>query len=210
MRLDYQMTLDYLQNLLEAGPEGLGLAEEAREVRWQGGKIALPLCLPLPTDASLERWLESLPGLPPDHVVVLMRAGSASMGYWIDGELAAHKVIRKYMVRKKQGRMQIAYLSSKGKSRAGSRVRLRESLEFFEEINQKLADWFEEYGEPETIFHSSPIRLKSHWFGSKVPPPFEPEDERLIHVPFHVHQPVHEELLRIHRLLTTGVLSIDK
>ena len=210
MRLEYQMTLDYLHHLLEAAPEGLALIEDAREIRWEGGKIALPLCLPLPDGGSLEAWVDSLPDRPPDHVVVLMRAGNASMGYWIEGELAAHKVIRKYMVRKKQGRMQIAYLSTKGKSRAGSRVRLRESLEFFEEINQKLADWIEEYGDPEAIFHSCPVRLKSHWFGSKIAPPFEPDDQRLVHVPFHVHQPVHEELLRIQRLLATGVLTIDE
>ena len=50
------------------------------------------------------------------------------------------------MVRKKRGVSQIKHLKTKGKSRAGSRVRLAETEEFFENINGRLQDYFEEHG----------------------------------------------------------------
>ncbi len=198
-RLNYSECLSLLHDLVDLAPRDLVV--RGGEISWGASRVVLSRLFPeIQTD--LKTYLDELPEEPPDYVVVLMRAGTASLGFFVEGELEAHKVIRKYMVRKSQGRMQIAYLNAKGKSRAGSRVRLRESVEFFEEINAKLTDWFEEFGDPGIIFHSCPVRLKSYWFGSKVEPPFTSEDERLVHIPHHVHQPDHEELLRVNDLIS--------
>jgi hypothetical protein len=172
--------------------------------RWT--KLTLPLTFPaIPSGVTTPaEYLALLPDESPSHFVVLMRAGNASLGYYIDGVLVAHKVIRKYMVRKSQGKAQLSYLKSKGKSRAGSRVRLRESVEFFEEINGKLAEWDEEFGAPELVFYSCPVRLRSYWFESRVAAPFDQDDPRLVHIPHHVHQPDHDELLRVHGLISSG------
>ena len=88
----------------------------------------------------------------PPSVIMLIQAGHAALGYYQGDKLKQHKVIRKYMVRKKQGKAQLKYLKTKGKSRAGSRIRLANSVLFFEEINQYLNDWLTR--ESETIIYS--------------------------------------------------------
>jgi hypothetical protein len=212
-RLDYEQTRDRLQALADSGSETMPLVSGERSVVWQeeGGwaKLSFPLTFPpIPSDVTTPaQYLDWLPEGMPAHFVVLMRAGNASLGCYLEGDLVAHKVIRKYMVRKSQGKSQLTYLNSKGKSRAGSRVRLRESMEFFEEINDKLGQWDEEFGSPDLIFYSCPVRLLSYWFDSRIAAPFEQDDPRLVHIPHHVHQPDHEELLRIHGLISFGRLE---
>ena len=58
------------------------------------------------------------------YCLTLVRAGQASLGYFHQGKLLDHKVFRGYLVRQKQGKSQFKYLKTKGKSRAGSRIRL--------------------------------------------------------------------------------------
>lgn len=211
LRLDYDDTMELLEDLLEEGAEVRG---EGREISWtseEGSAGALDLSLLFPAiDEDFESYVRSLESDEPSYVVILMRAGSASLGYYERGELRAHKVIRKYMVRMKQGKAQLTHMKTKGKSRAGSRIRLRESLEFFEEINEKLRVWFDGFGDPQLIFYSMPVTFKSLWFGSDITPPFNSDDKRLTHIPFHVHQPDHEELVRIARLLATSVLEEEE
>ncbi len=89
----------------------------------------LPIVLPRPDERSAPVF-ENV-----HYVILLIQSGSCAMGYFEDGFNLEHKVFRSYMVRKKQGKSQIKYLKTKGKSRAGSRVRLAETLEFFENIN---------------------------------------------------------------------------
>lgn len=210
-RLSYSDTLAMLEDL-PSGGVSVGLAFESQTIHWADSEgehaLKIPRIYPrIDEGEDFASYLARIPDVPPPFWIVLIRAGTASMGCYIDGELEAHKVIRKYMVRKSQGRTQIAYLNQKGKSRAGSRVRLRESVEFFEEINEKLSDWKEDFGEPEWILQSCPVRLWSHWFESRVEAPYRADDPIWVHIPFHVHQPDHEELLRIHRLISTAILD---
>lgn len=212
MKLGYGDTLRVLEDLVDTSSDTVSFDRGSRAFLWSDDegvhRLGLSLVFPEPEeDAKWSDYVESLSAFPKPYLIVLIRAGSASLGFYMDGELIAHKVIRKYMVRKSQGRMQISYLNTKGKSRAGSRVRLRESLEFFEEINQKIADWIDERVEPAMIFHSCPVRLWSHWFGSEIQPPFASDDPRLVHIPHHVHQPDHDELLRINRLITLATFE---
>lgn len=143
--------------------------------------------------------------------MILIRAGSASLGFFgPEQKLLAHKRIAAYMTRKKQGKAQLTYLKTKGKSRAGSRYRLRESREFFEEINRKLQQWHESPLKPEKIFYLCPVGLIHGWFSSKVPPPFQKKDPRMAKIPFHLSKPTHETLKKAFRLLRSGIISGPK
>lgn len=141
-----------------------------------------------------------------NYVLILIRSGIASVGYFENGENINHKVFRAYMVRKKQGKSQIKYLKTKGKSRAGSRVRLAESLEFFEEINQKLSKLFQEY-HVDRIGLSCPVTLIPYFFGSIIPTPFEKNDIRIMKIPKHVQNPTYESLMETNKFLLRGELK---
>lgn len=195
------------------------LAEEP--VEWDRGKMKLmgedfefrmPWPFPPPAaEESLAAYADRLFDFPPPFFLLLIQAGHSALGYFEGGEVIFHKVIKKYMVRAKQGKAQIGYLSTRGKSKAGSRIRLANTVQFFEEINGKLEEWAME-DQVERILLSCPIRMQPLLYGSKVPPPFSKDDPRLRKVPLDVHRPDLEELLRVakHGLngYATGVLPI--
>src|SRR5687767_1115631 len=83
--------------------------------------LRLHITLPAP-DKDL-----SFPKNPLRYVILLVQSGSCAVGYFENGINLDHKVFRAYMVRKKRGVSQIKHLKTKGKSRAGSRVRLAET-----------------------------------------------------------------------------------
>ena len=164
------------------------------------GQFRLPLAFPL-LRGSLEDYIESLNDYNASYTIILIQAGSAAIGVYCKDTLVHHKVIKKYMVRKKQGKAQISYLNSKGKSRAGSRVRLAKTIEFFEEINQKLWDW---NIKTETILYSCPIKLWNLVFDSKVEPFFQKDDPRLLKIPRDIQTPNFDELKRISNFAQYG------
>lgn len=129
------------------------------------------------------------------------------MGRVLNNELTTHKLIRKYMVRKSQGKAQIKHLKTKGKSRAGSRIRLAQTVRFFEEINEQLDDWFQE-DTPQRIAYHIPTTMKSLWYGSKVPPPFEKDDPRLRKTYWNIQKPRREEIIRSIKHMNCARISI--
>jgi hypothetical protein len=134
--------------------------------------------------------------------LVMIRAGIAVTGYFHETKMLDHKVFRAYMVRQKQGKSQIKYLKTKGKSRAGSRLRLGESERFFEEINERLQHYDLTY--PITRWGISCAKtLWPYYFGSETPPPFLSKDDTLMSIPFHVQQPDFATLKEIHFKLTS-------
>jgi|GEM_PF-487149 len=141
-----------------------------------------------------------------NYVLLMIRSGLASVGYFEDGRNMDHKVFRAYMVRKKQGMSQIKYLKTKGKSRAGSRVRLAETVEFFDEINHRLQMYFRE-----NFIHrigiSCPTTLIPYLYGSKVETPFRKDDPRILKIPKHVQQPTFESLMEINNYLLKGEIK---
>ncbi|MEL6651632.1 MAG: hypothetical protein AAFQ87_12600 [Bacteroidota bacterium] len=174
-----------------------------REVYWE---FRLPLPFPAFREAeSLEDYLDRVPEWIPPYMILLVQAGAAAIGYVEDGEVLHHKAIKKYMKRHKRGKSQISYLNTRGKSKAGSRIRLANTVRFFEEINERTTPWVEEL-EPERILYSCSAQLWGMLFKAKVPPPFEKKDERLIKVPLDVNIPDFEELLRVNEIVTQGVL----
>ncbi|WP_181163739.1 hypothetical protein [Pontibacter mangrovi] len=144
-----------------------------------------------------------------NYVILLIQAGNCAMGYFENGVNLDHKVYRSYMVRKKQGKSQIKYLKTKGKSRAGSRVRLGETAEFFENINGRLQDYFEEH-EIDRIAISCSKTLLPYLYSSKVPTPFQKQDPRLLKIPKHIHTPIYEVLLDANRYLQRGELVFEE
>lgn len=104
-------------------------------------RLRLPLFFPAGKDGEpLWHYLQenSFDGLPLNWIILLMESGRAALGVFKDGKVLEHKNIRKYMVRKGQGKSQLTHLKTKGKSRYGSRLRLQESEAFFFEIIERL------------------------------------------------------------------------
>lgn len=132
--------------------------------------------------------------------LVLIRAGQAATGYFHLGELIDHKVFRAYMIRQKQGVSQIKHLKTKGKSRAGSRIRLAETERFFEEINERLNSYFDRF--PIDFWGISCAKtMWPFYFSSEVSPPFSQKQENLIELPAHIAQASLEELIAAGKLV---------
>lgn len=142
-----------------------------------------------------------------NHLVLIIKSGIASIALFENRQLVDHKVFRAYMVRKKQGKSQIKYLKTKGKSRAGSRVRLQETLDFFENINQRLLKYFEEY-RIDTIAFSCSQTLIPYFFQSKALTPFDKRDDRIYKIPKHIDSGTHENLLDVNNQLFESYLFV--
>ncbi|MDH4127300.1 MAG: hypothetical protein OEV44_01000 [Spirochaetota bacterium] len=169
-------------------------------------EFKLPLIFPsISTDETVFSYEKKLKSSVDSYIILLIQAGSSSIGYFKDGNLIHHKVIKKYMVRKKQGKAQITYLKRKGKSRLGSRIRLANTIDFFEEINEKLNEW--KPNSVNKILYSCPVRLWGLLFKSKVKTPFNKEDYRLIKIPLDVNIPNFDELIRVNRFAQIGFLK---
>jgi hypothetical protein len=149
-----------------------------------------------------EQYLEGLPDEPGLHCLILLQAGAVSLGIFDEGQALATKTLKRYVVRGK-GRAQPAYLDSKGKSRYGSRLRLQNARLLFEETNEKLSEYWDEFGEPELIFANAPKRLWPDLFRAKVEPPFGPEHS-IVRVPWDLPIPTTDTLVRTYKRLSYG------
>lgn len=143
------------------------------------------------------------------YLMLLVQTGSAAIGVFEGEQCLEHKVLSAYMVRKKQGMSQIKHLKTKGKSRAGSRVRLAKTLEFFENINERITRHIDENEFDRIAFSCSKI-LMPYLYGSKVSTPFEKKDPRIYRIPKHLHQPNFEVMLGMQRFLNKGELIFDE
>ncbi len=210
-RLSYLETFTMLQELshqenISFKPAGKNtfLLNEDRDEKLS---CILPPIFPKPEeDEPLADYMKKPKETPPSYIIFMVQAGAAALGCFDKGSVTAHKALTKYMVRKKRGKAQLTYLRQKGKSRAGSRIRLRESMEFFEEINSRLIDWKENIKKASMIFYSCPVRLTNELYLASPQPPFERQDKRLKKIPFHVNPPNHKELMHINYLLNSGYL----
>jgi len=213
LRLSYEETLEQLQAWADAGlPLGMDRKKHLVGQYDEVGQPRLELRLPLPLppieaeDRDLAHYLARVPAEMPSYVVMLVQVGAAALGYFEEGEVVFHKAFKKYMIRQKRGKAQINYLNTRGKSKAGSRIRLANTVRFFEELNERLTEWEEDL-EPQRIIYSCTPQLWGLMFASQVPPPFEKKDPRLIKVPTHVHVPDHAELMRINAFVQQGRLT---
>jgi hypothetical protein len=191
---DYQVVIDTEKNLIVLEDTTYNKVLEFR----------LPLPYPaFQTNETLNQYLAKCSPEVPDYLMILLQAGQGAIAYFEAGEMENHKVIRRYMVRAKQGKAQLKHLKTKGKSKLGSRVRLAQTIDFFEEINEKLQEW-EVADQISRILYSTSIDLWNLMFDSKVEPPFEKRDERLRKIPIHIYSPNYEELLRVNEIALQG------
>lgn len=146
---------------------------------------------------------------PNPYLILLMRSGNSALAYFEEGKPVYHKVIRKYMVRKKQGKSQITYLKTKGKSRLGSRIRLAQAKQFFIEINEKLNEW-DIINNCEYIFYACPVRMWPMLFKAEKQPPFNRNDERLVKLPLDIKTPNTKELKRVNYHLLYSKVEFEK
>lgn len=156
--LDFFKELSEKDLFLERDKHGLTCSESGN-IRYA---LRLPLFYPRPEENQpFWKYLDEngFDIYPENWNLLLMEAGRAAVGHIADGKLVKHKNIRKYMVRKKQGKAQLTHLKSKGKSRYGSRLRLQETISYFDEILEKLDD--EPYEISKYVFYHCPVRLKA-------------------------------------------------
>ncbi|WP_234364336.1 hypothetical protein [Lunatibacter salilacus] len=140
------------------------------------------------------------------HIIILIESGLAAVGYFENGENIDHKVFRAYMVRKKQGKSQIKYLKTKGKSRAGSRVRLAETMEFFTSIRERVNSYIDT-NRIDRIAISCSLTLWPYFFGGKGDLLFSKNDPRVYKVPMHVPDCTYDNLLKVNDFLMQGELK---
>jgi len=148
-------------------------------------------------------------GQIPTYTVLLIRAGHSALGVIQDNKIIHHKVIKKYMVRKKQGKAQLTYLTTKGKARGGAKLRLERTREFFQEIRQKIFEWRDLVDISEIIFYQCTPRLWTSLFNVKSKYPlFTQTDPRLYKIPITTYKPKYRELLRVNYVLSKGNIKI--
>ncbi len=215
-KLSYPESLKYLKDLITDENKDLEIINVKKKIISIKDKnsdellyLRLPLSFPeLNIEQTFDQFVEAVPEkFPPPYIILLIRAGNSSLGYFEKGKNIKHKVIRRYMVRKKQGKTQLTYLKRKGKSRLGSRIRLAQAEKFFEEINELLNEWnLIKKNSEFKIFYSCPIRLWSYLFKTNPTPPFNKKNNRLIKIPFNVYKPNMKELKRINYTLNNGII----
>lgn len=171
-------------------------------------RLTVPLSAARPTPGeSLADYALRAPERSAAQVVVLLRAGAAALGYWNGEDLIAHKALRKYVVRG-HGRAQPTYAKTRGSSRYGARLRLQNWRRLLGETNERLVAWWREFGPPERVFHSAPVRVWPELLGAEPPPPFGFEAGSTERLPLHVHRPDHAELLRVRGWIEHGRVDL--
>lgn len=193
--------LDYLEN---GDFDKAFISEKNQWVIYEGQESVLQLRLPITFELDLNG--KYLGDGDVNYMLLMIRSGIAAIGYFEGGVNLDHKVFRAYMVRKKQGTSQIKHLKTKGKSRAGSRVRLAETLEFFEDINTRMQEYFSVH-RIDRIGISCATTLIPYLFGSKTETPFDKSDPRIMKIPKHVQNPTYEALLEVNEFLMKGELK---
>jgi len=178
----------------EADRTGFGNAE------WH---LRMPLVVPLAKDCpSAQQYLQELPHELGRQCVILMQAGAVSIGLFEDGQAVHTKTIKKYVVRG-SGRAQPTHLKTKGKSRYGSRLRLRNAQLLLQESAERLGDWWG-LGEPiEQVYVNAPQRLWAEFQGFDLPPALTQKDS-LIRIPLDLPRPTTDLLLRTYRSMEYG------
>jgi hypothetical protein len=142
-----------------------------------------------------------------NFLIIIIHSGEAALAYSEEDQIVEHKTVKAYMVRQKQGKSQIKHLKTKGKSKAGSRVRLAGADHFFEEINEKIAEW-DEYFEIDKIAITVNKTLQPYFF-NRPDAALRKNDDRLFKIPKHIQEANFENLAHIHNYLISTELKFD-
>jgi len=142
-----------------------------------------------------------------NYLIIIIESGSAALAYCENDQIIEHKMVKAYMVRKKQGKSQIKHLKTKGKSKAGSRVRLANTEHFFEEIQEMITVWLN-YLDIETIALSCSKTLSPYLFTDSFL--LDRKDKRILKIPRHIPEVNFENLLEVHQFLIAGELRFTE
>ncbi len=184
-----------------------GLEPEGRWFQAGSRRFHPPRVFPIPSGCRTPiDYLTSLGEAPGEHLLILMQAGAASLGRFRKGECLATKSFKRYVVRGR-GRAQPTHLKSKGKSRYGSRLRLQNAQRLLDETSEHLHNWQAEFGSPDHIFTSCPVRLWPSLFQATPPPPFG-KDGPFLRIPKDLPRPTTDVLLRAYIGLSHGRLDV--
>lgn len=162
-------------------------------------QVRLPLCIRYESAVSFSEC---------NFLIIIIHSGEAALAYSEEDQITEHKVEKAYMVRKKQGKSQIKYLKTKGKSKAGSRVRLAGTDHFFEVINKKIEEW-NDYYDIDHIALSCNKTLQPFLF-NRSDAAFKKEDERLFKIPKHIQEATFDNLIDIHQYLTSFEIKFEE
>ncbi|ADR20880.1 hypothetical protein MATR_14940 [Marivirga tractuosa] len=159
--------------------------------------IRLPYCIEYKKDRVIAA----------NFLIIIIHSGEAALAYSEENQIVEHKMVKAYMVRQKQGKSQIKHLKTKGKSKAGSRVRLAGTDHFFEEINEKIAEW-DEYFNIERIAISCNKTLQPYLY-NRPDAALQKDDQRLLKIPKHIQEANFDNLTHIHNYLISTELKFD-
>lgn len=159
-------------------------------------QVKIPFHLKLNDNASIQEIA---------YLIIIIHSGEAVLAYCESDLIIEHKTVKAYMVRKKQGKSQLKYLKTKGKSKAGSRVRLASTDDFFNKINEKLHEWL-------TYFAIDKIALScnktlSPYFFNRENAALKKDDNRLIKIPKHIQEASFDNLLSTHQFLIETIVT---
>jgi len=202
LTLNFKQSLSLI-NFLQKKPFGYAL--EKGIVEGDGVKIFLPFCFKT-EESFIKNFSEA--DFFQKSIFMLVQSGSAALGYSENGEIIHHKVIKKYMVRKKQGKAQLKHLNSKGKSRLGSRIRLQQADKFFNEIHDKIGEW-QVLENTNTIYYSYAKTLIPFIFKQPDNPIIQKEDKRLVKLPFDLEEPNFKTLQHMNKTVHKSIVSIS-
>jgi hypothetical protein len=193
---------DIASKLEELEKEGhlLVWIPDLHRYEWEGGWLRLPLSF---TPDLLADWeMEELPS----YVIVVVQSGQACVGLVENGQLTDHKVFKSYMVRQKQGKSQLKYLKTKGKSKAGSRLRLANAEDFFAGVNERLTEYLAYYNLHKVALSCNKTILP-FLLEASTPFPMDKKDDRIYKIPRHIHEASLEVLQEVHRYLEKGEIA---
>lgn len=166
-------------------------------------RARVPLVFPIPDDcADLDDYLARLPDAPGRHLVVVMQAGAVALARCDQGEVLETKTHKRYVVRGR-GKAQPTHLSTKGKSRYGSRLRLRNARRLLEETNETLTAWWTEHGPAERVYFNAPKPLFASLFDVEPPPPFD-RDHPTVRIPRDLPKPTADVVRIAYKSLCYG------
>ncbi len=168
-----------------------------------------PPLLPIGDDVrNASDYAASFPQRLGRQLVVLFRAGAFAVGLWSDDDCLHHKVEKAYVVRG-NGRAQPTHRKTKGKSRAGARLRLRNARGLLIELHDRIDGWLAATGPVDHRVRACPVRL---WADLRAERP----DGAVFGgaaanawrtVPWHVPEVTFDELCRVRERLVHGVIE---
>ncbi len=166
------------------------------------GYIRLPLHLSIDDGLSLINNQTKV-------IYLTIESGNAAISVMDGKSNVYHTTFSAYMTRKKQGVSQIKYLNKKGKSRAGSRMRLAGTIDFFEKINTKLIALFKDH-EFHRIALDCSTTLIPYLYNAKIVCPYDKKDARLYKIPLHLPQSNYTNLEGVIKKLLAPTLFFNE